>query len=278
MRQLWYATRAAVAANPDLTEQAGKFLSEVGWREFSHHLLHHFPELAEEPFKPRFSAFPWVGGEARYRAWCRGQTGYPIVDAGMRELWQTGYMHNRVRMIAASFLTKHLLVHWRRGEAWFWDTLVDADLANNACGWQWVAGSGADASPYFRIFNPVLQGRKFAARGSYVRRWVPELSCLPDRYLHSPWEAPAEVLLEAGVRLGEHYPRPWWNTPRPASPPWRPTVRSGADPAVAAPRPTRYSGGGDTSASRVQPGFGSGWNSSVNGRRFPLVSTANSGM
>jgi deoxyribodipyrimidine photo-lyase len=142
------------------------------------------------------------------QAWQRGQTGYPLVDAGMRELWHTGYMHNRVRMIVASFLTKHLLIHWRVGAKWFWDTLLDANLANNSCGWQWVAGSGADASPYFRIFNPVLQGQKFDAQGEYIRHWVPELAAMPDRYLNNPWDAPAAILDSAGVRLGSSYPLP----------------------------------------------------------------------
>ena len=149
-----------------------------------------------------------MGNEAALKAWQQGQTGYPIVDAGMRELWQTGYMHNRIRMVVASFLTKHLLVHWRAGARWFWDTLLDADLANNACGWQWVAGSGADASPYFRIFNPIIQGEKFDEDGVYIRQWVPELAGLPNRYLNKPWEAPAAVLDAAGIRLGENYPHP----------------------------------------------------------------------
>ena len=142
------------------------------------------------------------------RAWQRGQTGYPIVDAGMRELWHTGWMHNRVRMIAASFLIKHLLTDWRTGEAWFWDTLVDADAANNAASWQWVAGSGADAAPYFRIFNPVLQGRKFDPDGDYVRRWVPEIAGLPAAYIHAPWDAPQSVLATAKLELGRDYPEP----------------------------------------------------------------------
>jgi len=195
-------------ANPALQQETEKFLSELGWREFSHHLLFHFPTLPEQAFKPDFSAFPWVGGARELRAWQQGKTGYPIVDAGMRELWQTGYMHNRVRMVAASFLCKHLLVDWRAGQRWFWDTLVDADLANNACGWQWVAGSGADASPYFRIFNPTIQGQKFDKEGTYIRRWLPELAALPDRYLHQPWMASAEILQDAGVKLGETYPSP----------------------------------------------------------------------
>jgi deoxyribodipyrimidine photo-lyase len=207
-RQVWQTVLEAAVSAPALDQQVEKFLSELGWREFSHHLLHHFPDMSDQAFKPQFRQFPWIADEHKLRSWQRGQTGYPMVDAGMRELWQTGYMHNRVRMIVASFLTKHLLIHWRVGAKWFWDTLVDADLANNSCGWQWVAGSGADASPYFRIFNPVLQGKKFDVRGEYIRRWVPELKELPDRYLCRPWEAPEAVLLQAGVTLGDSYPHP----------------------------------------------------------------------
>lgn len=205
--------RAIVAALTDRTPGAGsadtaKFKKEVGWREFCHHLLFHNPQLHERNFRAGFDAFPWKADKAALRAWQRGLTGYPIVDAGMRELWRTGTMHNRVRMIAASFLTKHLLIDWREGERWFWDTLVDADPASNPGNWQWVAGCGADAAPYFRIFNPVLQGEKFDADGAYVRRFVPELERLPDRHLHKPWDAPAAVLAQAGVRLGETYPHP----------------------------------------------------------------------
>ncbi len=207
-RTLWHAALELANAKPELDGQVEKFLSELGWREFSYHLLHHFPAIPEQAFNASFSSFPWISDEEKLRAWQRGRTGYPIVDAGMRELWQTGYMHNRVRMITASFLTKHLLIHWRAGAEWFWDTLLDADLANNSCSWQWVAGSGADASPYFRIFNPILQGKKFDADGDYIRRWVPEIARLPDRYLNSPWEAPAEVLEDAGVDLGVSYPEP----------------------------------------------------------------------
>jgi deoxyribodipyrimidine photo-lyase len=159
-------------------------------------------------FNRGFDPFPWADDEARFKAWTRGRTGYPIVDAGMRELWTTGWMHNRVRMIVASFLCKHLLIDWRRGERWFWDTLVDADPANNAASWQWVAGSGADAAPYFRIFNPVLQGEKFDPDGTYVRRFVPELAGLPARYIHKPWEAPSQIRVQAGLRLGISYPNP----------------------------------------------------------------------
>ena len=185
-----------------------KFLSELGWREFSYHLLHHFPDLATRNLQERFDAFPWRDDRIALKAWQNGQTGYPIVDAGMRQLWHTGWMHNRVRMVTASFLVKHLLIDWRLGEQWFWDTLVDADPANNAASWQWVAGSGADAAPYFRIFNPVLQGEKFDALGSYVRQWVPELARLPDEFIHEPWLAPPLTLADAGVTLGQTYPHP----------------------------------------------------------------------
>lgn len=187
---------------------ADTFCSELGWREFAHSLLYYFPELPTKNWQPKFDAFPWREDNARLQQWQRGMTGYPIVDAGMRELWQTGYMHNRVRMITASFLIKNLLIDWREGERWFWDCLVDADLANNSASWQWVAGSGADAAPYFRIFNPVTQGEKFDAAGEYTRHYVPELANLPDKYLFSPWEAPEDVLKKAGVILGKTYPHP----------------------------------------------------------------------
>lgn len=207
-RELWHAIRQQTTGQPGLEEQGTKFLSEMGWREFSHHLLYHFPEIPTKVFNPRFESFPWPGTAASLQAWQQGQTGYPIVDAGMRELWQTGYMHNRVRMIVASFLTKHLMVSWQAGQRWFWDTLVDANLANNASGWQWVAGSGADASPYFRIFNPTLQSKKFDAEGEYVKRWVPELKNMPAKFLHEPAAAPSEILELAEVVLGKTYPLP----------------------------------------------------------------------
>ena len=166
------------------------FLKELGWREFCAQLLFHHGDLPTRPLDRRFESFQWRDGGKDFRAWTQGQTGIPIVDAGMRQLWQTGWMHNRVRMIVASLLIKHLGIHWARGERWFWDTLVDADLANNAASWQWVAGCGADAAPFFRIFNPVLQGEKFDPQGAYVRRFVPELKTLPDKYVHRPWDAP----------------------------------------------------------------------------------------
>lgn len=182
--------RRAVTAG-EMSPMAEKFLAEIGWREFAYNLLFNNADLTERNFRPEFDRFPWADphGNRALEAWQRGRTGYPIVDAGMRELWTTGWMHNRVRMIVASFLTKDLLIDWRTGERWFWDTLVDADSANNATGWQWVAGSGADAAPYFRIFNPVLQGEKFDPRGDYVRRWIPELEGLPDDRIHRPWTA-----------------------------------------------------------------------------------------
>ncbi|NKC33558.1 cryptochrome/photolyase family protein [Falsiroseomonas selenitidurans] len=203
-RQVWQAARQAGAAAGG-TET---FLKEILWREFAYHLLWHRPEMPEAPLRAEFAAFPWQEEAALLQAWQRGRTGYPIVDAGMRQLWQTGWMHNRVRMIAASLLVKHLLQPWQAGAAWFWDTLVDADLASNSASWQWVAGCGTDATPYFRVFNPVLQGEKFDAAGQYVRRFVPELARLPDAFLHQPWAAPAPVLAAAGVRLGVTYPRP----------------------------------------------------------------------
>ncbi len=203
-RQVWHAMAGTLAA-----AVRDKFLSELTWREFAWHLLDDRPDLGEVNLKPAFDDFPWAESYADdIWAWRRGRTGYPIVDAGMRQLWTTGWMHNRVRMVAASFLVKHLLADWRIGEEWFWDTLVDADPASNPVNWQWVAGSGPDAQPFFRIFNPVLQGGKFDRDGAYVRRWVPELAGLPDSFIHKPWAAPEDVLASAGVRLGASYPRP----------------------------------------------------------------------
>lgn len=209
-RQIWHATRAALETGntPGSASDAEKFFSEIGWREFSYHLLFHNPDLASVNYDRRFDAMAWEKDEAGLTAWQKGLTGYPIVDAGLRELWQTGWMHNRVRMITASFLIKHLLTNWRAGEAWFWDTLVDADPANNPASWQWVAGSGADAAPYFRVFNPVTQGEKFDPKGAYVRRFVPELAGLGDKFIHRPWEAPASVLKQAGIVPGRDYPKP----------------------------------------------------------------------
>ncbi len=209
-RQVWHVAvnrmqaGECTASERDLTV----FQSELGWREFSYHLLFHNPDLARKNYQARFDKFPWRNDPAALTAWQNGMTGYPIVDAGMRQLWQTGWMHNRVRMVVASFLIKHLMIDWRDGEAWFWDTLLDADPASNAASWQWVAGSGADAAPYFRIFNPVLQGERFDPKGDYVRHFVPELARLPEEFIHKPWTAPEWVLREAGVSPGVDYPAP----------------------------------------------------------------------
>jgi deoxyribodipyrimidine photo-lyase len=201
--QIWYSLSA------ELIDQDGEnFLSELGWREFSYYLLYHFPDLPNVNFQTKFNNFPWKFDKELFKAWQKGQTGYPIVDAGMRELWQTGHIHNRVRMIVASFLVKNLLIHWHYGRDWFWDCLVDADLASNSASWQWVAGSGADAAPYFRIFNPIIQGEKFDTDGDYTRRFVPELSSLPNEYLFKPWEAPKELLEKCSIELGSIYPLP----------------------------------------------------------------------
>lgn len=206
--RIWQAVNEAALDGNASQRDVVKFQSELGWREFSHHLLFHFPDLHQRSFQPRFDRFPWREDASALRAWQRGETGYPIVDAGMRQLWQTGFMHNRVRMITASFLIKHLLIDWREGERWFWDCLLDACPANNPAGWQWVAGSGADAAPYYRIFNPVLQGERFDPDGVYVRRFVPELARLPSSLIHRPWEAGGLLLNEAGIRLGTTYPYP----------------------------------------------------------------------
>ncbi len=208
-RQIWTFLREQSAMQPSLETATDSYLRQLGWREFAYHLLFHFPETPEQPLNARFNAFPWRENyDQDLNSWQRGQTGIPIVDAGMRELWQTGWMHNRVRMIVASLLCKNLLIPWQEGAHWFWDTLVDADLANNTLGWQWVAGCGADAAPYFRVFNPVLQGEKFDKNGHYVRHWVPELARMPSKWIHAPWRAPTEVLNEAGIALGSHYPHP----------------------------------------------------------------------
>ncbi|CAN5628850.1 deoxyribodipyrimidine photo-lyase [soil metagenome] len=206
-RQIWHAVNGWVR-NAAMRDAADVFLSEIGWREFAYHVLHHFPDTPTAPLKTKYEAFPWEDDAPGLDAWQRGATGFPIVDAGMRQLWRIGWMHNRVRMIVASFLTKDQLIPWQRGTEWFWDTLVDADLANNTLGWQWSAGCGADAQPFFRIFNPVSQGEKFDPHGRYVRHWCPELAALPDRWIHRPWEAPESILKSAGVELGVTYPRP----------------------------------------------------------------------
>jgi len=205
-RQIWHSTMKKL--NTETKAGIESFLREIGWREFAYHILYHYPHTQTHPLKAVYENFPWSKEYSlKYKAWTKGFTGIPIVDAGMRQLWSIGWMHNRVRMIVASWLTKNLLHHWQLGERWFWDTLVDADPASNVLGWQWTAGCGADSVPY-RIFNPVLQGRKFDPEGNYVRQWVPELSSLPTEYIHAPWEAPPQVLKKAGIVLGKTYPMP----------------------------------------------------------------------
>ena len=205
VNQAWYAVRAAIDVPED---DVDNFCAELGWREFSHSLLYFNPDLKRRNLQAKFDAFDWHEDHKMLRAWQSGLTGVPFVDAAMRELWQTGYMHNRMRMVTGSFLVKNLRLHWHHGEAWFWDCLVDADHASNSASWQWIAGCGADAAPYFRVFNPVTQGEKFDKDGAYTRRFIPELAQLPDKYLFAPWTAPQAVLDGAGVRLGETYPRP----------------------------------------------------------------------
>ncbi|MBL41348.1 MAG: deoxyribodipyrimidine photolyase [Rhodospirillaceae bacterium] len=206
VNQIWYA----ILNNPKLNndKNVDHFLSELGWREFSNYLLYHFPKIVDTNLQAKFDKFPWVNDKNYLNCWQKGQTGYPIVDAGMRELWKTGYMHNRVRMIVGSFLVKNLLIDWRKGEEWFWDCLLDADLASNSASWQWVAGSGADAAPYFRIFNPILQAKKFDPNGDYIKQFLPVLRGLPNKYLFSPWEAPENILEKSNIILGKNYPKP----------------------------------------------------------------------
>jgi len=209
-RRLWYACRSLelMDPRPGIIKGTEEWLRELGWREFGYHLLFHFPKTPEQPLREQYSQFPWTDDYTDLRLWNYGLTGYPIVDAGMRQLWTTGWMHNRVRMIVASFLVKDLMIPWTEGSRWFWDTLVDADLACNTLGWQWAAGCGADAAPYFRIFNPSLQGKKFDPTGDYIRKYVPELTDVPHQYIHTPWEAPHLTLFESGVELGKNYPYP----------------------------------------------------------------------
>ncbi len=204
-RQIWWQTHKISKIN---NEGTIRFLAEIGWREFAYHLLYHFPHTPTDPLQEKFKKFPWTENQEILEKWQKGLTGYPIVDAGLRQLWKTGWMHNRVRMIVASFLVKHLQQHWVEGARWFWDTLVDADLASNTLGWQWSAGCGADAAPYFRIFNPILQGQKFDPEGQYIKHYIPELFKVPPKYIHAPWEAPKEVLKACGITLGIEYPKP----------------------------------------------------------------------
>ena len=206
--QIWFAVKKLEVSGNISAQQTEKFLSEIAWREFSNNILYHKPEMMTAPLREEFQNYPWSEDLSALKAWQKGMTGYPIVDAGMRELWQTGWMHNRVRMIVASFLVKDMHINWRHGASWFWDTLVDADLANNSQGWQWVAGCGADAAPFFRIFNPVTQSQKFDPEGEYIRKFVPELAEIPEKFIHAPWTGSAEVLSKAGVQLGKTYPAP----------------------------------------------------------------------
>ncbi|GKV68673.1 deoxyribodipyrimidine photo-lyase [Sporosarcina sp. NCCP-2716] len=206
IRALWHAVKRAEEEGD--VQQPEPFLRQLAWREFAYYQLHHFPHITDQPLRTEFQHFPWMNDAAGLAAWKAGETGYPLVDAGMRELWQTGTMHNRVRMVAASFLVKHLLIDWRNGAEWFRQTLADYDVANNTLGWQWIAGSGFDAAPYFRIFNPTVQGEKFDPDGLYIRRWVPELAQLPSKFIHAPADSPGDVLAECGVVIGETYPAP----------------------------------------------------------------------
>ncbi|NIO28528.1 MAG: deoxyribodipyrimidine photo-lyase [Candidatus Latescibacteria bacterium] len=208
--QIWHAVKSRISkAGPKSARiSAEAFLRQIGWREFAYYLLHHYSNTVDEPMRPEFDHFPWHRDIRALKSWKNGSTGYPIVDAGMRQLAESGWIHNRVRMIVASFLVKHLLIPWQEGAKWFWENLVDADLASNTLGWQWVAGCGADAAPYFRVFNPVLQGEKFDPDGKYVRKWIPEIASIPNQWVHKPWQAPPTLLSRSGVRLGKDYPRP----------------------------------------------------------------------
>jgi deoxyribodipyrimidine photo-lyase len=210
VRRVWQTVRDAAGPRPSpaLRRNLARFRQELGWREFSYYLLFHFPHAPDTPLRPEFARLGYRKDPAQLRAWQEGRTGYPLVDAGMRELQATGWMHNRVRMVTASFLVKHLLLDWRQGTRWFWEMLADADLAGNTFGWQWTAGTGVDAAPYFRIFNPALQARQFDPLGVYVRRWLPELARLPDEHLAAPCAAPGPVLRAAGVTPGASYPFP----------------------------------------------------------------------
>jgi len=206
--QAWYAAQERGTAE-GWEKDRDHFLSELGWREFSYNLLYHFPKLKWDNMQEKFNNFPWKSQESEdLERWRRGETGYPMVDAAMKQLYETGYMHNRLRMLVGSFLVKHLLIHWHRGEEWFWDCLVDGDPASNTASWQWIAGCGADAAPYFRIFNPILQSKKFDEKGDFIRQYLPVLKDLPDEHIHEPWDAPQGILEMAGVKLGDNYPKP----------------------------------------------------------------------
>ncbi len=209
-RALWHGLQKKIrqATSAEAKKNALGYLRELAWREFAYHLLYYFSQTPTQPLREKYKNFHWSQDEGLLQAWQKGKTGYPLVDAGMRELWTTGWMHNRVRMIVASFLIKDLFIPWQKGAEWFWDTLVDADLANNTLGWQWVAGCGADAAPYFRVFNPRSQAKKFDPDGIYIKKWVPELARLSIKYLFEPWKAPPQVLEEAGIVLGRDYPEP----------------------------------------------------------------------
>ncbi|WP_318616903.1 deoxyribodipyrimidine photo-lyase [Sporosarcina sp. YIM B06819] len=210
VRSIWHAAKRLHDEDTKeyMQSSIAAFLRQLIWREFAYHQLIHFPKMLNDPLREKFKGFPWLGSDEELSKWQKGLTGYPLVDAGMRELWETGVIHNRVRMVVASFLVKHLLVSWVDGSEWFQETLVDFDPANNAMGWQWVAGSGIDAAPFFRIFNPMLQSQKFDAEGIYIRKWIPELKQLPNKYIHEPWKAPGNILLESGIVLGKTYPLP----------------------------------------------------------------------
>ncbi len=210
VRSIWHSAKRYIDEQSDkcIRSDVDAFLRQMIWRKFAYYQLIHFPKMLHAPLRDQFKEFPWQVSDKNLLSWQKGFTGYPLVDAGMRELWETGAMHNRVRMVVASFLVKHLLISWVNGSDWFQETLVDFDPASNAIGWQWVAGSGIDAAPYFRIFNPILQSRKFDSHGLYIRKWVPELEQLPSKYIHEPWKAPENILLEAGIGLGKSYPLP----------------------------------------------------------------------
>lgn len=205
---IWENCKKTFKGNQKNSKGLETYLREIGWREFCYYLIYHNPDFPEKNFHKKFDKLKWEKDPKKLKAWQKGLTGYPIIDAAMRELWQTGWMHNRLRMVVGSFLTKHLQIHWMEGAKWFWDTLLDADLSNNSAGWQWVAGSGADAQPYFRIFNPIIQSKKFDPQGNFIRKWIPELAKLSNDEIHTPWEISKENLEKADIKLGKTYPFP----------------------------------------------------------------------